>query len=186
MSSSDRSGELPLFRDAPGEPEKASIPSWRPSLADGWSSKAPSRRTVEVQGRDLLCRNLEFLEGTKRVRAGTDGDRLREFGKHQEELARALVEWPDVEAGDDEVADAARLVADTVDELATLRRQILQELDEKARKRALAAERRASREPRELERIRSLAEFLLAEARGDVVEVSLPLSFRSPDATPEP
>lgn len=65
MSESDGSGELSLFRDAPPESRQVSIPSWRPSLADGWSSKAPSRRAIEVQGPDLLCRGLEFLEAVK-------------------------------------------------------------------------------------------------------------------------
>lgn len=84
-----------------------------------------------------------------------------------------------------EATDAAGLVEATVDELATLRRRILQALDPKARGRVLAAERRASREPREVDRIRSLAQFLLAEARGDVVEVRLSPSFLSESAIPE-
>lgn len=182
MSPSD---ELPLFRDAPASEREASVPSWRPTPADGWSRTPPSLRAVESQSLDLLRRGLEFLTAVERVPDAVDDARIGQFRERHRELAEHLVSWPDVDAGDDEAVSAARLVAAAVDELAELRREILQDMDSELRGRTLGRERRAGSAHRETQRIRKLAEFLLSEAAGETVELRLSSSFRPMSPMPD-
>lgn len=118
---------------------------------------------------------MEFLKALERAGASVDSPQVQRFQQLHIELARNCVQSWDAESPGDDVglADAIRLVPDTVTELAGLRRSILEELEPGPRRTALAAESRVRIPDWEVERVIAMAGFQRAEERGEVTEIEL-------------
>lgn len=187
MSKAHDPDDLPLFRDLPDIVPAPVIRSWRTTPADSWAQEPPLPRALESHCLDLLRRDLEFLKALERAGASVDTPQVQRFQELHGELARHCVQSWDAESpGDgDGLAEAIRLIPDTVAELAGLRRSILEELEPGPRRTALAAESRVRIQDSEVERVIAMAGFQRAEERGEVTEVELlvpgePAPFPSP------
>lgn len=173
MSKPHDPDNLPLFRDWPDMVPAAVVRSWRSTPADSWAQKPPSPRALESHCLDLLRRDLEFLKAVERGGAPVDTPQVQRFQELHGELARHCVQFCDVESPSDGPADATRLISDTVAELASLRRSILEELEPGPRRTALAAESRVRIPDWEVERVIAIAAFQRAEEQGEVAEIEL-------------
>lgn len=147
---SDRD-DLPLFRDVPGGSSTTAIPAWRPTPADRWAVKPPSARALASHYPDLVRRNLEFLDAVKAAAIPDESPQVGRFRDLHGDLIAHVARWQAADPGLT-AADAAGRVVDGVNELADLRRQLLEGLEPDRRRRALAAESRARIPDRELER----------------------------------
>ncbi len=172
MSRSHGSDDLPLFRDVPGAVPPPAVRPWRATPADTWGERPPSSADLERQSPDLLRRNLEFLRAMELHGEGAAASEVDRFVERHGELIGHLVRG---RVDGDAVPEHARLALEAVEELAGLRRRILGRLDPERLRQVLAAEARVRIRDVEIERLLRMAEFELAEERGDVVSMEMPM-----------
>lgn len=178
MSKSKRAQQIPLFEDGV-VPEADPTPRpWRATPADAWSEEElPPLPVMEQASPDLLCRNLEFLRAMDLHAGEVAADEVRQFRERHEELVGLLVRW---RIDDDE--ECAREAATVVKELTDLRLRALERLEPARLRKVMVAEPRVRSREHEALHALSMAEFELAEERGDLVEIEIPAAPYSFDS----
>lgn len=170
MTKSDLPDQIPLFDDDSVPEPVQSLRPWRATPADRWSAEdPPSTSAMEQAALDLLRRNLEFLRAMDLHAGKVAAMEVRRFEERHEDLIRGLVRWR--VDGDKESARAA-LAA--LGDLADLRLRALERLDPERLRKVMAAESRVGVRDFDIERALSMAEFELAEARGELIEIEIP------------
>jgi len=170
VSSSKVPDQIPLFDDdALPEPDPSPKP-WRATPADRWSEEElPPVSVMEEACLDLLRRNLEFLRAMDLHAGKASTQEIRHFRERHEELIGLLVRW--LVDDDEECAQEARAA---VRELRDLRLRALERLEPTRLRKVMAAEPRVRIRDLEIQSALRMAEFELAEARGEVVEIEIP------------
>lgn len=170
MSSSKVPDQIPLFDDdALPEPDPSPKP-WRSTPADRWSEEElPPVSVMEEVFVDLLRRNLEFLKAMDLHAGKASTQEIRDFRERHEELIGLLVRW--LVDDDEECAREARVA---VGELRDLRLRALEQMEPARLRKVMAAEPRVRIRDLEIQSALRMAEFELAEARGEVVEIEIP------------
>jgi len=170
VSSSKVPDQIPLFDDdALPEPDPSPKP-WRSTPADRWSEEElPPVSVMEEACLDLLRRNLEFLRAMDLHAGKVSTQEIRHFRERHEELIGLLVRW--LVDDDEECAQEARAA---VRELRDLRLRALERLEPTRLRKVMAAEPRVRIRDLEIQSALRMAEFELAEARGEVVEIEIP------------
>lgn len=179
MNSTRQAAQLPLFESLPATRSEKSVGPWRPALGDGWTAHT-SAVDVGREGPDVLRRDLEFLRSMELHGGQMMADDSRRFRQGHEALVQGLVRWRSSaqEGGDDDAEGppaGAASVLRTLEELGELRLRILEGLPPARADKVMKAETRVRIPEREIESALSLAEFELAEERGDVVSIEIAL-----------
>jgi len=170
MSKRRSRNQLALFDEGAAHAGAPRVRPWRALLADSWSRTGPTASALEEGTRDLLRRNLAFLRAMD-IHVDEAEALTRRFRELHGALVRQVAVWRAAGAGD---AEAARPVLEAVGQLSGLRHEILTGLDAERSTRVMAAESRVRVDDFEVERDVRLAEFRLAEERGDVVTIEIP------------
>ncbi len=179
MSSRRPSDQLPLFESLPETRPPKRVGPWRPASGDGWT-KDTSADDLEQESPDVLRRNLEFLRAMELHGGQAMADDIHRFRQGHEEFVHGLVRWRS-SASDMSGSDAKRrvphaaLVLGTLKELGELRLRILEGLPPAPLEKVMRAEALVRVKEQEIERALMLADFELAEERGDVVSIDIPV-----------
>lgn len=177
MNPTREPNQLPLFEDLPEPPPKPVSP-WRTVAGDAWTEDVPPE-VLERDGPEVMRRNLQFLRAMELHGGGAMAAEVDSFRRSHEELVHGLVRWragagASTDGGSGESASHAASVLRALRELSGLRLQILQALPPGRADKVMSAETRVRVRELELETALRMAEFALAEERGEVVAIEIP------------
>jgi hypothetical protein len=178
MSPARKPNQLRLFENEPDPPPRPVGP-WRAVAGDTWTEDAPPE-VLERGGPEVMRRNLQFLRAIELHGRGAMATEVDRFRRLHDELVHGLARWrtdasDSTDGGSVEPATHAASVLKALRELTGLRLRILEGLPTEAADKVMSAETRVRVREFDLERALRLAEFSLAEERGEVVAIEIPL-----------
>ncbi len=133
---------------------------------------------------DLLRRNREFLKALKIAGISAEEPELLLFRQLERPLIDNIVSLVRGDTEPGEMPGLARAALETAEQLAAVRLQILDGLEPAKRDRALAAEPRVRVPELMVHHEIATVEFAVAEERGEIVEIEMPVE--KPDQRSQP
>ncbi len=175
MTVPPKDDQLALFPGMIPAEAVSPIRPWRTALADQWRAGVILGDQLEPFHVDLLRRNRELLRALKLASVPEDLLDVQRFRQSEAPLIHHWVLLRRGEITEDAESDVARAALETADELAGIRRQILEGLAPDSRERVLKAEPRVSVHDFDFNRELAAIELAVAEEKGELVEISLPM-----------
>ena len=162
-----------LFPDLEAE-APATIRSWRPTLLDASGGTDVAPKKLEAVLFDLLRRDRELLHALSIAGVTEDAPEMKRLRETDGLLLLNLVLLRRGLVQEIEIPDVVQIARESAEELAAIRRRILQDLDADQRQRVLSSESRAHIPDRHLELALAAADLAVAEELGQVVELEIP------------